>query len=767
MSQIVAVQSSHGKVIEPSKYQKAILDWLKTGKGHGCCNAVAGSGKSSTLFMIAKALEEMGVSPNDVRVVVFGSANAKDLVKKFGKRWENSIGTLHSTGFKILQQHIGKFLPSDRIQKNKYRNLAEHLGLIPDRRGTGGSLLREHPAAVDRAEDFLKVAELCRLTMVYPSATAVEEIAYHHNLEGILNFDKVAKAIEKLLGAGEKAAKNKNIDFTDQIWLPSYWQLDREPWFKPYKFVLIDECQDLNATQLELSLMLAGRLGRLLYVGDPRQAIMGFAGADCDSYQNILDRVKVTELPLSLCYRCPKSHIELVNGIFPEIPIEAHPGARAGEIKHLTEYKLPEHLVSGDMVLCRKTTPLVTICIQLIAKGIAATVKGRNIADTIKRDLQEIASHPDFTYEKFNEFAEKYRAIKCAKYQNLDNEEELTELLNDKVDTIIAVYQGYPNADSIKQLEASIDALFSDTDDTSRVTLSTCHRAKGLEGDRVFILQPEKMPLTWRNQQNWQLEQENNLLYVALTRSKSQLFIVGNPSWCPGPEQPAEIKPVSDSDGCKDSPNVVDPTEKLVGVDSVIHSDEKDKKVVENELTPAEQTELTELERTIDAGFTSAAVALKDIHDKKLYRQTHSTFETYCKERWNFGDRYARNLLAASEVIENLKSGTNGSEILPTNERQVRAIAHLPAEEQQLVWNEAVATAPNGKVSGAYVASVAGRRSGQASQPSTVASAADKVLEKTLKLDSADLVKILCCIREELSKRGFANPVYPTDDSKH
>ncbi|MDF5732419.1 MAG: 3'-5' exonuclease [Rhizonema sp. PD38] len=55
--------------------------------------------------------------------------------------------------------------------------------------------------------------------------------------------------------------------------------------------------------------------------------------------------------------------------------------------------------------------------------------------------------------------------------------------------------------------------------------------AKGLESDRIFIYKPEDMPMYWKKQQPWQLEQEQNLLYVALTRSKSELFIVGNPEW--------------------------------------------------------------------------------------------------------------------------------------------------------------------------------------------------------------------------------------------
>ena len=185
----------------------------------------------------------------------------------------------------------------------------------------------------------------------------------------------------------KQANRGKCFDFTDQVWLPTTWELSKRPWFKPYEFVLVDECQDLNATQLELVKMLAGRSGRILAVGDPRQAIMGFAGADNRSYQKIVDRLGAAELPLSICYRCPTSHLELVSANFPQIPIEAPIDAEEGKIEQIAESDLwsekPCALKIGDMVLCRKTAPLVNLCIKLISRGIAATVKGKAIGEQL------------------------------------------------------------------------------------------------------------------------------------------------------------------------------------------------------------------------------------------------------------------------------------------------------------------------------------------------------------------------------------------------
>ena len=329
------------------------------------------------------------------------------------------------------------------------------------------------------------------------------------------------------------------------IWLPVKWQLYRKNWFRTYKFVLIDECQDLNAAQLELSLMLAGPRGRMLYVGDPRQAIYGFSGADNRSYQKIVERTKATELPLSLCYRCPKSHLDLVNQIYPEIPIEATEDAAPGILKSLDKNALwndkhPDHLVVGDMVLSRKTAPLVSLCIRLIGQGIAATVRGKDIGKQIKSELEAIADINGFQYKEFGFFVEQYKEFKFQTYESRDNAEQLKENLSDKLNALLTIYSSQPNATCVAHLCTYIDDLFSDEE--SPITLSTCHRAKGLEGERIFIIKPEDLPMTWERQLGWQKEQEDNLLYVALTRSQSALYIVGQPDWFKDEEDEFEYK---------------------------------------------------------------------------------------------------------------------------------------------------------------------------------------------------------------------------------
>jgi superfamily I DNA/RNA helicase len=524
--------------MQVSSYQETIIDWVKTGKGHGCCNAVAGSGKSTTLRLAAIALQEAGIKPSQIKICVFGKANSLDLIAKFGNEWKESISTLHSAGWSLVKQHLSIRNSYDKISGNKYKMIAQSLGLISSRNNPNSALRKED--AIEKDDDFVKLLDLIRLTNYQAGSEDIKQICKHFELADIYKYSIVASAIEQVLKIGENLARKKiGFDFTDQIWLPLKWQLHEQRWFKPYQFVLVDECQDLNAIQLELAIALAGQ-GRMLFVGDPKQAIMGFAGADCNSYQNIIDRTQATELPLSICYRCPKTHVELVRKNFPEIAIEPNSIAIPGHIESITESDLwsnkPCRLITGDMVICRKTAPLVTLCIRLIAKGIGATVKGKAIGELIKLDLQEISKMPGFQYNRFNDTVNAYRKAKQQRYEGLDNEEQLCENLKDKLEALTEIYKSQPQATCIAHLENYIDSLFSD--ESSPITLSTCHRAKGLEGDRIFIISPNDLPMVWRNQQGWQLEQEYNLLYVALTRSKSELYVVGNPSWLNPKQEP-------------------------------------------------------------------------------------------------------------------------------------------------------------------------------------------------------------------------------------
>lgn len=128
------------------------------------------------------------------------------------------------------------------------------------------------------------------------------------------------------------------------------------------------------------------------------------------------------------------------------------------------------------------------------------------------------------------------------------------------------------------------------------------------------------------------------------------------------------------------------------------------------DLSPLSASEIKEkdkLENTVQQAFYVAGMALKILRDKKLYRETHRTFEAYIKERFDFSKSGAYYLISAFEVVENLKrpqfvDKNEGASILPTNESQCRPIAKLSPEQQRDIWNKAVKKA-NGKVPSARI----------------------------------------------------------------
>ncbi len=84
---------------------------------------------------------------------------------------------------------------------------------------------------------------------------------------------------------------------------------------------------------------------------------------------------------------------------------------------------------------------------------------------------------------------------------------------------------------TVDSLLAKIELMFTDQPQATRLTLSTVHKAKGLEFETVFILDMEKyMPSRWATQE-WAKVQERNIIYVAVTRAKSTLVYINSECW--------------------------------------------------------------------------------------------------------------------------------------------------------------------------------------------------------------------------------------------
>jgi hypothetical protein len=130
--------------------------------------------------------------------------------------------------------------------------------------------------------------------------------------------------------------------------------------------------------------------------------------------------------------------------------------------------------------------------------------------------------------------------------------------------------------------------------------------------------------------------------------------------------------------------------------------------LIEPQLHALDRHTLKEYEEVIDRGLKtfvevgSALISIRD-HPRKLYRE-YGTFEDYCRERWGMARNYANKMIAAAEIVDRLGTVVP---ILPTNEAQARPLSRLEPEQQIQAWQQAVETAPNGKVTAAHVEQVA------------------------------------------------------------
>jgi len=249
--------------------------------------------------------------------------------------------------------------------------------------------------------------------------------------------------------------------------------------------------------------------GRIIAVGDPAQSIYQFRGADSEAIPNIIKKLNAKTLPLSITYRCPKTIVELAKEVVPDI--EAAETAPKGIIHNIQVSELQKLAKPGDFVLSRTNAPLVKHCMAFLKAGIPANIQGKDVGANL---LYFIKKSKAKTVNKFITYVNAWRDREI---ERLLSEKKSTDICVDKAECLLNLCEGTL---TIKDLKETIEKLFNDVDDNNKVIFSTTHKAKGMERDRVFILTG-----TYRYGPGVEGE-EANLWYVAVTRSKSELFLV-------------------------------------------------------------------------------------------------------------------------------------------------------------------------------------------------------------------------------------------------
>lgn len=498
--------------MEPSSKQAAIYHEWETTDNNILIQAVAGSGKTTTLLHL------LSLCKYKTLYIAFNKAIQKETEQKLIDRGlvQGKSMTIHSLGLMAIK-YVHKNVEID--DKKNWKILTE--------------VEKRRPLYFDMKSGFYKTyEEIMRLRFTLIDMNEVSRVYMENDSELLLdimvNMDKniyVNDAIDlkdlwQVMIDVREEFYNKSpliIDFTDMIYLPArgdyYIPVD------PY-YLLIDEAQDLNLAQHRLidNLVNQGDIKKWIAVGDRNQSIYGFSGAFASSFDLFKTKKNVKEMPLDICYRCPTLVIDSANEVYPVlIPHKTDSGVVKTFTNNFTHLKR----TPGAMVICRNKGPLIDVYFELIGQEIPCRLHGDDIMGSILR------------------FLGSYKRLSISKAKQ-DMETELIELISDQSTFLkqikyavmaenhknfVTLFSklGFSGNDSVSDLMEKFKDLFKgDRDD---IILCTIHKSKGLEADIVYILNENLIPSKFARSEQ-QLIQEQNLKYVARTRAKRQMYFL-------------------------------------------------------------------------------------------------------------------------------------------------------------------------------------------------------------------------------------------------
>ena len=278
----------------------------------------------------------------------------------------------------------------------------------------------------------------------------------------------IAKKVLKL--SNDMVAESHVIDYDDMIYYPvvkgmRMWQ---------YDWVIGDEMQDANKARHAMVRLMMKSNGRGLFVGDRHQAIYGFTGADTESVENIIKDFNCKLFPLSVTFRCPKAVVKVCQTVFPHI--NAHETAPEGQVVTIYNNELfTQNFNDTDVIICRKTKPLVETAFALIRKGVPCRVEGKDIGKGLLNLVNRWkVKSIDVLKDRLKKYLERETSKLIAKGNDVG-----AQNLQDRIETIYVLMEGCPDVDCIRD---KISKMFKDsaTENKKMLTLSTIHKCKAI-----------------------------------------------------------------------------------------------------------------------------------------------------------------------------------------------------------------------------------------------------------------------------------------------
>lgn len=285
-------------------FNKSQIQAISHMDGPAMVLAGPGSGKTTVItHRIKNLIEKAEVRPENILVVTFTKAAAISMQKRFstlmngGKGQLVTFGTFHSVFYKILRKsrryeateilserqktdYIREIIGRYGISSNNISELSQNI--INDIGNIKGNMLnaQEYEPSCCKKEDFIKVYNAYNLEL---------------KKDGKMDFDDILRECYLLL------CENHTI---------------LEQWRELYKYILIDEFQDINRIQMNIIELLASPLNNIFVVGDDDQSIYGFRGARPEIMIEFKDYYPEAELiVLNVNYRSTQSIINVAGRV--------------------------------------------------------------------------------------------------------------------------------------------------------------------------------------------------------------------------------------------------------------------------------------------------------------------------------------------------------------------------------------------------------------------------------------------------------------------
>lgn len=446
--------------------------------------AGAGCGKTTTLIQALVKAPEPGAL-----CVAFNKRIAEELSTRVPPNVE--VRTFNSLGHRAWASHIRKRLKlnrdkawdclpekiesSLRMDAVQLLGLVRAFGIVPD-----GTTIPHVSLLEDTQEEWESICD-----------------AYDINPAAIRPARQALRKSITLAFRGE-------IDFADQLYMPTLFGAP----IPRFPLILIDEAQDTSA--LNARMLHRACSGRLIAIGDPNQAIYGFRGASTNAMPHLAKLFSATKtLPLMTTFRCPRAVVREAQKLVPDyIPGPNNP---EGEVCSPSSWTLSD-IPDRSAILCRNNAPLGRLAWKLLSEGRSVRYEGRELNRGLIRILDQLAPQT----ETIKTFLSRLSAWFNQQLQRYPRREAS---LTDRRDFLEAIATDCPDTAALR---SRLKAIF---ENPGRITLSTIHKAKGLEWPEVFILDRDLIPSRFATSRE-SLQQEDNLLYVAITRAQERLTYI-------------------------------------------------------------------------------------------------------------------------------------------------------------------------------------------------------------------------------------------------